>query len=122
MAAHNKLGGWGETVAREFLENKGYKIRHINFRIGHLELDLVAEIDGVLVVAEVKTRSANYLVSPELAVNMTKIKRIVLATHGYIRLFQWEGETRFDIITVIPMKNGYEIDHIEDAFLAPVNF
>jgi hypothetical protein len=29
--------------------------------------------------------------------------------------------TRFDVISAIPTRNGYRIDHIEDAFLSPVN-
>lgn len=31
------------------------------------------------------------------------------------------GETRFDVISVIPHGQEFIIDHIEDAFLSPVN-
>ncbi len=120
MALHNELGNEGELRAQAYLREQGYTIRHTNWQAGKQELDIVAEKDGWLVVIEVKTRSSVRFESPEDAITLKKIKNIVWATESYIRRFQWQGETRFDVITVIPRGQSFVIEHIEDAFLAPI--
>ncbi len=117
MAQHNDTGNIGEERARAYLLSKGYKIRHTNWQAGKLELDIVAEKDKVLVVVEVKTRSTDYFEHPQEAVTLKKIRNLVNAAQEYIYRFDWQYETRFDIISVIPEKEIFRIEHIEDAFL-----
>lgn len=119
MAEGNELGKEGEALAREYLQRKGYRVLHANWRWHHYELDIVAIEDGELVVAEVKTRSADFLISPEDAVDTKKIRRIVAAADAYVRYFNLDLPVRFDIITLVKGKDGYRIDHIDDAFYAP---
>lgn len=119
MAENNKTGAEGEKIARAYLEKQEYAIRHTNWRWHHYELDIVAVKGHELVVVEVKTRSEDYLLSPEEGVNNGKIRRIVAAADAYVRLFNLPVEVRFDIITLVKGANGYEIDHLEDAFYAP---
>jgi len=57
MATHNITGKEGEAFARQYLEDKGYRILHCNWRYRHKELDIVASDGKELVVVEVKTRS-----------------------------------------------------------------
>jgi putative endonuclease len=121
MANHNELGQRGEELARIYLVSNGYKIRHTNYRVGKLELDIVAEKDEWLIVVEVRTRSTDTFIAPEETIDLRKIRNLVNAAGGYIRYHNWQGETRFDIITVIPTGDGHKIDHIVDAFLPPVN-
>jgi len=121
MAEHNELGILGEKRAQDFLISNGYQIRHCNWQCGKLELDIVAEKDGWLVIVEVKTRSTETFEHPEEAINLRKIRNIINATHEYIIRFDWLGETRFDVISVIPHGDSFTIEHIEDAFLPPVN-
>ncbi len=120
MAEHNKLGNIGEERAQAFLAQKGYKIRHINWFARKFELDIVAEKDGWLVVVEVKTRSTDTWEHPEEAITPKKIRNIVNAAHEYILTFDWQGETRFDVISVIPQGQNFKIEHIEDAFMPPL--
>jgi Predicted endonuclease distantly related to archaeal Holliday junction resolvase len=121
MADHNETGKEGEAEAAEYLKKRDFNILHRNWRWHHYELDIVAEKDGELVIVEVKTRAFDYLIAPEDAVNRKKIKRIVVAADAYIRFFNIALPTRFDIINVIKGKEKTTIDHIEDAFYAPVN-
>jgi putative endonuclease len=121
MADHNKLGNVGEERAQAFLRNKGYHILHTNWRFGPLELDIVARKDDWLVVVEVKTRSTETFEHPEEAITLKKIRNIVNATQEYILKYDWKGETRFDVISVIPHGQEFSIEHVEDAFLSPVN-
>jgi putative endonuclease len=121
MAEHNDLGRNGELRAQQYLREKGYLIRHVNYKVGKLELDIVAEKDGWLVIVEVRTRSTATFIAPEETINLTKIRHLVNAASGYIKFFGWRGETRFDIIGIIPNGHDFDIEHIEDAFLPPVN-
>ena len=59
MAWHNKIGREGEQAAYEFLISKGYTVRETNWRMGHLEIDIVAHEPALnrLHIVEVKTRS-----------------------------------------------------------------
>jgi len=68
----------------------------------------------------VKTRSSNYLLSPETAVNAGKIRRIVTAADAYARKHGITLPVRFDILCLIKKGASFEIDHIEDAFFAPL--
>ena len=120
MAQHNELGNEGELRAQAYLHKNGYKIKHVNWFAGKYELDIVAEKDGWLVVVEVKTRSSDTFEHPQEAITPRKIKNIVNAAHEYIFQFDWQGETRFDVVSVIPEGQSFRIEHIEDAFLSPV--
>lgn len=119
MAEQNELGKDGEARARDYLIRKGYTVMHTNWHWHHYELDIVAAKDGELIVVEVKTRSFDYLISPEDAVDSKKIRRIVAAADAYVRYFNLELPVRFDIITLIKREDGYQIEHIDDAFYAP---
>lgn len=120
MAVHNNIGVEGENLARQYLTKQGYAILHTNWHWHHYELDIVAARTNELVVVEVKTRSEDYWVEPEVAVNRGKIKRTVAAADAYARLFNVAWPVRFDLILVIKEKESYRLEHIEDAFYAPV--
>jgi putative endonuclease len=72
MAEHNDLGILGEQRAQAYLNSKGYRIRHVNWVIGKLELDIVAEKDDWLIVVEVKTRSTDTFEHPKEAITNRK--------------------------------------------------
>jgi putative endonuclease len=118
MAAHNEFGIEGEDKAANYLIREGYTILDRNWRSGHKELDIVAEKDGTLVVAEVKTRTSSKYGNPEDAVTPRKIRNTVLAADAYIRFNRIDLPVRFDIISIL--SNGDVINHIEDAFRSPV--
>ena len=122
MARHNQLGKTGEERAAEYLISQGYIIRDINWRSGKMELDLVAYRDTTLVVVEVKTRRNEEYLHPEEAVTLRKIRNLVRATDAYVKLFDIPFDVRFDIITLVGENDSFEIEHIEDAFLAPLNY
>lgn len=120
MAEHNKLGADGEKAALAYLVNHGYTIRDTNWRMHHLELDIVAEKDGYLVVVEVKTRASRRFIEPAEAVNMAKMRRLINAAEGYVRWYGIDREIRFDVVEMVASPYGFEIHHIEDAFISPV--
>jgi putative endonuclease len=116
MTHHLKLGQSGEDLAAEFLQQKGYAIRHRNYRFQRAEIDLIAETSGILVFVEVKTRFGNSDHSPEEAVDWKKEKMMVLGAEGYLEETGWTKDIRYDILTVILHDGGAKLTHIEDAF------
>ncbi len=120
MAVHNELGKEGEDEAARFLEAKGYLIRHRNWRSGRKELDIVAEHQGELVVVEVKTRRNQIYGTPEESVSETKIRRIVSSADAYVRKFRIDLPIRFDIISLTGIAKPLQIEHIVNAFHAPI--
>ncbi len=120
MATHNTLGKAGEDAAVRYLEQNGYTLRDRNWRKNHLELDIVAAKDGELVIVEVKTRSNTDYTEPQDAVNLQKIRRIVVAADAYIKHFGIDAPVRFDILTVVGEPGAFRIEHIKDAFYPPM--
>lgn len=115
---------WGqaaEQLAAEYLISKGYTVRERNWRPKgtHLEVDIITQADDVIVFVEVKARTCDD-VDPAEAVDRKKVMRLVRAADIYLRSLPYDFEYRFDIITVSGTLAGYELDHIQDAFLPPL--
>ncbi len=121
MAKHNDLGKLGEDLAAKFLQEKGFQIIERNWRFQKKELDIIAYHDNFLVVIEVKSRSTDYFEHPADAITLKKIKFIVRATDAYVEQKGIENEVRFDVVSVIKKEEKYEIEHIENAFIAPID-
>ncbi|MDR2955255.1 MAG: YraN family protein [Prevotella sp.] len=121
MAEHNELGKKGEDAAVKYLRQKGYKILSQNWIFERHEIDIIAEDDEYIIFVEVKTRSSSYWGNPEEAISKAKIKRMVEAADFYIKEKDIDIPVRFDIIAAIWTGRTFEIDHIDDAFLPPVN-
>lgn len=120
MADNNPTatGQKGEELACEYLINKGYIILEKNWRYKHLEIDIIAEKENVIIVVEVKYRSYTAYGEPEVFVNKQKQKFLIEAINQYIYQKDIDKEVRFDIIAISKKKDNYSIHHIEDAFYA----
>ncbi len=116
MADHNELGKKGEDLACTYLVQKGYKILKRNYRFKHMEIDIVAEKEGILVVIEVKTRQSDFMAGPEITVTKSKQKAIIKVANAYIETLTYDPDTRFDIISILLNEKQFELEQIEDAF------
>ena len=121
MAKHNDFGRHSEIMAQNYLRSLGYTILETNWRSGHKEIDIIAKDENIIVFVEVKSRTNDIFAKPEDAVNFKKIKNIVRAANTYLISHNIESDSRFDIITLLLMPSGeYKIEHIKDAFIAPL--
>ncbi len=118
MSNNIKTGQKGESLACEYLKSKGYTIIEKNWRFKHLEIDIIAEKENLLIVAEVKYRSATIYGAPEIFVNRQKQKFLIEATNHYIQRKNIDKEVRFDIIAISKNNGDLIIHHIKDAFYA----
>lgn len=117
MAKHNKLGAEGERIACQYLERKGYKILATNWRHEHLEIDIIAQRYDFISIIEVKTRSTNRFGYPESFVGKKKMQNLINATDEYLRQKGLEHVgVRFEIVALTKTLDGFEVEHIEEAF------
>ena len=117
MAEHNDFGVWGEDMAQQYMVEQGYSLLHRDWRCGHRDLDLVMYKDGIVVFVEVKARANDFLVSPEQAVDVKKIRSLSIAANAYVKKFRINADLRLDIVAITgTISTGYKINHIPDAF------
>ena len=116
MAQHNELGKKGENQAVIYLQKKGYDIVKTNFVFQKAEIDIIARIENVLAIVEVKTRSSIDFGLPQDFVKPKKIQLLVKAVNEYMIVNDLDLEVRFDIIAIHKNDSNFEIEHIEDAF------
>lgn len=117
MANHNDTGRKGEDLAAAHLEAKGWQLLHRNWRHAGAEVDIVALDGHTLVLVEVKTRSSVRFGRPEEFVSPKKQRFLAEAASCYMEQFGHDWAVRFDIVSVLLLKNGkYQVTHFEDAF------
>jgi len=117
--SNKSLGSYGESLAREFLQAKGYLILEENFRNKLGEIDLIA-LDGKTVCfIEVKTRQSTDHGQPYEAINSWKIRKLSQMATFYLKhkYHSLEVLCRFDVISILQGKeNSPAIQHIKNAF------
>lgn len=116
MAEHNEFGKEGEEEACLYLAFHDYHILKRNWRVGHLEIDIVADYFGEIVFIEVKTRRHENVTSALDAVDDEKRHNVLMAARAYIAYYNEDRPFRFDIITVVGEKPPYEIKQYVNAF------
>ena len=119
MAQHNTLGKAGEQAACEFLIAQGLTVRERNWRMNHLEIDIVAHdpARNVLHIVEVKTRSSDAHFDPMRAVNARKQQHLVDAANVYLRACRMQAGIIFDVLLVVGSEGNFRINYIPNAFV-----
>ena len=114
------IGIIGEAEATKMLEKKGFKVVEHNWRMGHLEIDLIAESKKEVVFAEVKARTTTFGdKTPEEYVDEDKKRRMIAAGNAYVKLKKLQKTLRFDVIGILVDPQTQEITyrgHWENAF------
>ena len=100
---------------------KGFRLVETNWRFGKYEIDLIIKDKYELVIVEVKTRSYAIFEPPEESITFQKIRFLVDAAEQYIIENNIDAEIRFDVVSIKWFSDEkWEIEHIQDAFEAPV--
>ena len=110
------LGTTGEQLAIQYLTDNGFTILENNYLNRHKEVDIIALEHDELVFIEVKTRSTDYFMQPEEAVNHQKRNNLVQVANQYIRSHKRTEPARFDVIAIVKNDKETRIKHIKHAF------
>ncbi len=100
MAKHNELGTHGESLARKWLSDNGFYVLETNWRVGHLEIDIICHKNNKLHIIEVKCRSGRRFGHPEQRVNKKKIKNMTAAGTSYMHQKNIRGWISYDILSI----------------------
>ena len=116
MAAHNELGAWGEQLATDYLQQKGYTIVERDWHSGHRDIDIIALDENVVVFVEVKTRRNRMFGEPEDAIDYMKLRNLRAAINHYVKFKRLSKDIRLDVITIVgtPDRDTPEISHLQD--------
>lgn len=116
--ARKRLGAWGESVAAQHLEAKGYRIVERNWRCARGEIDLIVRAGQELAFVEVKTRRGRAMGSPEEGLTDHKAQKLLDLAERYV----YEKELgdvawRVDLVAVELDNTGklMRCDHIPNA-------
>lgn len=114
------IGNRGEDLAAELLVAKGYAIVDRNVRFGDVEIDIIAQFRGRLIVVEVKTRRLDHE-DPDFAIDRPKINRLARAGAAYLKSKNIPLDLQIDVVLVVNMPDGSSsLDHLEDIALPPM--
>ncbi len=118
MAEHNLLGKAGEHEAVEFLVRQGLTVRETNWRMGKLEIDIIAQEPGmVLHIVEVKTRSTDEYFDPMRSITRAKKQHMVNSANAYINYYQLQCEVQYDVIILIGSPGNFKLEYYPDLFV-----
>jgi putative endonuclease len=127
-ASAAERGAEGERLAAAFLRRRaGYAIVARNWRNPRdqrEELDLVCRDGDVLVFVEVRSRSADALVSGYHAIGWRKKQVLRRAIHAYLTQLRDRPRTfRFDVAEVVTSaRTPPQVFHYEDVRLFPKGY
>lgn len=117
MSEAKDIGNKGEDLAAKYLLEKGFKIIKRNWHFGKLEIDIIAMDKDTLVFVEVKTRSTGYIIEPELTLSLKQQRFLIRAANAFIDMNPYDTDARFDLISIVLHPEGYQLNHIDEAFL-----
>ena len=117
-----KTGILGETLARDFLEKRGYVIQESNYRCPEGEIDIVARDGDYLVFVEVRTKQSHQFGSPEESITTIKKARLIASAYHYQQNHEnLPASWRIDFLAVELDSTGkpYRMELFENAVTEP---
>lgn len=119
MSYNQKVGSFGESLAKRYLEERGYRIIDMNVKTSFKEIDLVAMLDNDLVFVEVKTRTSSAFGEASDAILGKKLKNFQKAISIYLEKTEIKyKDIRADFIAIDidRMKKSARVQHFKDVF------
>jgi putative endonuclease len=118
MAEHNEFGAAAEDMAAKWLKEKGYEIRHRNWRHKQYEIDIIASKNNFLHFIEVKARHYSPFGHPEDSVGKKKFKNLQRAADEFLYMNPGHKWIQYDIIAITLFRDkDPEFFLLEDVFL-----
>lgn len=123
MVTTREQGEYTESLACQFLKNKGFKLVERNFQCRLGEIDLIMQDNDCLVFVEVRYRRSNNFGSGAESITANKQSKLIKTASAYLqrhaKLNQYPA--RFDVISItgsIETTNleNINFDWIENAF------
>jgi putative endonuclease len=112
-----RLGKYGEETAVDFLKEQGYEIIARNYKTRFGEIDIIARDKDTLCFVEVKTRHTQRFGLPQEAVTSSKQRQIAKSALAFLKeRALLDKKARFDVVSIIYVKDNPQTNLIKDAF------
>ncbi len=109
-------GARAEQIAVDYLRAHDFAIRNINWRIGHKEIDIVAEKSGRIHIVEVRSLNSSFFERrPCDTINHAKQRNLIAAAHAYIRYYKLEMEVQLDVVSIIFSGSEHTLEYLPNA-------
>jgi len=106
------FGAQSESVAVEFLEDKGYAILEQNYYARKLgEIDIIASKNKILHFIEVKSSKSDY--DPIYNITPAKLRKVINSAHYYLKVKNLDIPFSIDAIII----RSDDIDYLENITL-----
>lgn len=117
MTQKQILGKYGEDLAAQYLNDRGYEIVDRNWRCSTGEIDLVAFHRGRYVFVEVKTRNGTGFGHPFEAITSNKVSRMRKLVAQWCIANEKAGvNVRLDAIAVLIVGGRVAVEHLKQVF------
>lgn len=100
------IGSRGEDIAMEWLRERGFLIVERNWRIGHYEIDIIAQHYDTLHFVEVKTRKEGGWQSAYDSIDEQKIRTLRRGAMAFRTMRRIQLELQFDLIAITWNEEG----------------
>ena len=104
------VGGKGEEVVAEFLENKGHRIVARNFKTYYYEIDIVSLCDKKIYFTEVKTRKNSAFGGGMAAVDKKKLQKMSFAAECFLKYHHLQFGDYDPLLAVASVNGKYEVE------------
>jgi len=96
----NERGREAEALAAAYLQQRGLRIVHRNWRCRFGEIDLVAHDGDCLVFVEVRARSSRKFGGAAESIDAAKRSRLIAAANLYLARIGLAAPCRFDAVLI----------------------
>lgn len=109
------IGNRGEDVAVEWLRDRGFYLVQRNWRIGHYEIDIIAQRWDTLHFIEVKTRRFRGWQTPYDSIDERKLRSLRRAANAYRTMHHTRLNVQFDLIAItVDDHDHYSVEYTEN--------
>lgn len=115
-ATPRRIGSAGESIAREYLEAKGWRFVEANWLCKAGEIDLIMIDGSTRVFVEVRFRAGSGYGGAAETISWQKQRKLLRTARWYQQQENYWGDIRFDVVCVGTQDDSYSIEHIEGAF------
>jgi len=114
LRKEGRIEQWGEQVAAVYLIDRGYEILSMNVYCSpYGKIDIIAEMDGIIIMVEVDTYSKKQLGTPTQNIDQNKLKKLEAAINKYAVDMQVEKDISLDVICVYLQPSTPKFEHFK---------
>jgi len=120
FATKQETGQRAEKLAVDYLLKQGFSIRNTNWRMGHKEIDIVAEKEGRLHIVEVRSLKSSFFQQPYQSINRVKERNLIAAANAYIRYYRLSMEVQLDVVSIVFDGETHSLEYFPNAIYPKV--